>query len=299
MNKDKKIIIVLVIIIIVLVVGGIAFMAGKNSKEEEKFPVVENNVPPENQVVDNNQQKKSCLIITSPLPNTVVSFPLNIEGYINLSGAQANTCTKWGAFEGIAGSVVVKDTNGNVKSSLVNIKTVGDYYTGMDKWPVKGTIKNLTKTLSTNEIALFLTSDNASGDPAMTATKIIQPLKVTSSVSDCLPTTTPWIKVLSPNGGGMEYRSGEQMEVKWKSCNVPSSSQDIYVSLLYNGTYDNMPALVLSNTVLNDGIETFTIPVGIMGNYKVLIGNSSARVKSDLSDGLFMIEPARTPLPAL
>jgi|GEM_PF-2030635 len=109
--------------------------------------------------------------------------------------------------------------------------------------------------------------------------------------SSCTSTTGPWVKVLSPNGGET-FTAGEQMTVKWESCNIPASSQDLYVSLLFNGSYANAPAKVLSNTVQNDGTETFTIPVGLAGSYKVLIGNSSARVKSDMSDNLFFINPA-------
>jgi hypothetical protein len=177
MNKDKKVILGLIIVIIVLIVGGFAFYAGKISDEKNVLPVVENT----------SQQKESCLIVTSPIPNQAVSFPLNIEGYIDLVGAKADTCTKWSAFEGTAGNVVVKDANGNVKSSLASINTVGDYYEGMKNWPIKATVQKLTGDLSADEISLYLTSDNASGDPSLTASKIIQPLKVISSVSTILP----------------------------------------------------------------------------------------------------------------
>ena len=41
--------------------------------------------------------------------------------------------------------------------------------------------------------------------------------------SDCLPTTDPWIRVISPNGGE-NYQMGENITIKWKTCNLSSSN---------------------------------------------------------------------------
>lgn len=75
------------------------------------------------------------------------------------------------------------------------------------------------------------------------------------AVSTCGSSSVPSITVLSPNGGEM-YQAGQQVTVKWKSCNIPSNYQwSIFLS--------NAPAsanyLIASNTA-NDGIETFTVP---------------------------------------
>jgi hypothetical protein len=46
----------------------------------------------------------------------------------------------------------------------------------------------------------------------------------------CASNTSPWIKVTSPNGGET-YTAGQQITVKWKSCNV----QNVYIGLASGG----------------------------------------------------------------
>ena len=208
MNKDKKIIIGLIVILVVLVVGRVAFYIGKNSKEDNKLPIVENNLPPENQVVNNNQQKDSCLVITSPLANQAVSFPLTISGYINLKGLESNTCTWWGASEGTAGEVVAKDMSGNVKSSTTKIKTVGDYFNGMQRWPIEATVQKLTGASSLNTISLYMNTSKEE-EPNVIITKIIQPLNVVFEK----PTTIN-LKIFFPNS---------IMDPGFTNCNVVHS----------------------------------------------------------------------------
>jgi hypothetical protein len=117
-------------------------------------------------------------VITSPTVNQTVSFPLTIKGYLDVAGAKSNTCNRWGAFEGTAGDIVVKDTNGGVRSLAVKINTVGDYSIGMERWPITATIKNLTGTPYTNQISLNMTGD-AQADGEIAATQILYPLIVT------------------------------------------------------------------------------------------------------------------------
>ncbi len=109
---------------------------------------------------------------------------------------------------------------------------------------------------------------------------------VDNTNTDCLPTTTPWIKVISPNGGET-YTAGQQLAVKWQSCNVPASSHDIFVALHQDGEFKNVS--YLSNATINDGSEIFTIPSVPSGNYKIRVGSSSARVGQDYSDNFFTI----------
>ena len=178
-NKGFAPVIVLAIILGIFALASVAYLAGKNStpknevrKNDTYFPMTEqNNVPQQ-------QQTTSCLVITSPTINQTVSFPLTITGYIDVAGAQAGTCTRWGAFEGTAGGVVVKDTNGNVKSLTVKIHTVNDYYIGMQHWPITATISSLTGVPYTNQIALYLTGDEQR-DGFLPATQIFQLLTVT------------------------------------------------------------------------------------------------------------------------
>jgi hypothetical protein len=103
----------------------------------------------------------------------------------------------------------------------------------------------------------------------------------------CTSSSTPSIKVLSPNGGET-YTAGQKITVKWSSCNVSASSYDIIVALHQNGDWQNV--VYLSNATINDGNEIFTIPSNITaGSYKIRVGSSVAKIQQDFSDGLFTI----------
>ncbi len=193
-NKGFAPIVILIAILVAGVIGGVAYYAGKNQKTSENkivdnYQPVNNNTyqqntpqattpKPKNNPQPQQQQTNSCLVITSPVVGSVVSFPLTITGYIDVAGAQAGTCTRWGAFEGTAGDVVVKDTNGNAKSLAAKIHTVNDYYIGMQQWPVTVTIPNLTGVPYTNEIRFHMTGDEQR-DGYSPATQILGTFTVT------------------------------------------------------------------------------------------------------------------------
>lgn len=124
--------------------------------------------------IENNNKKESCLVITSPVPNQTVSFPLDITGYIDIRGARNDTCGGWGAFEGTAGSVLIKDASGNIKSSSVSLYTIGDYSVDNDKWSIKATIENLTGVPYTKEVSLYFSSEI--GEPSRVVNSIVSPL---------------------------------------------------------------------------------------------------------------------------
>lgn len=114
---------------------------------------------------------------------------------------------------------------------------------------------------------------------------------VVNNKKDCLPTTVPWLKVLSPNGGEF-YSVSQPFTVKWISCNVPASPNDVIVALHQNGDWQNVT--YLSNGTLNDGNQTFTVPTVELGNYKIRVGYSSATVKQDFSNNYFTINASGT-----
>jgi len=101
--------------------------------------------------------------------------------------------------------------------------------------------------------------------------------------------TTPQIRVTSPNGGEV-YQAGQTITVKWGTCNIPA-----------NANLQIMPADMVSSidfqangaVSLNDGQEVITLPsTGIIsGNrYKIGIWTTSGNpVTSDYSDNLFTI----------
>lgn len=120
-------------------------------------------------------------------------------------------------------------------------------------------------------------------------------------VSDCLPDSDPWVKVISPNGGEI-FTIGQDMEVKWKTCNT---KEDQMISLMISQvdtivheviTYDPFPS-----SVINDGIEI----IKLKPDMSISIPSSNNRISiilkpspnneketpfvQDVSDGTFTI----------
>lgn len=121
------------------------------------------------------------------------------------------------------------------------------------------------------------------------------PVGVPVAPNNLLPCSTtnatPQIKVLSPNGGEV-YQVGQQITVKWSTCNIPATAYvDIYLTFQGQGG--------IQGHVLNTGTYTFTaqpITTGgltILGlNYKVLVRMYGAMTE-DYSDNLFAINGAQ------
>jgi hypothetical protein len=132
----------------------------------------------------------------------------------------------------------------------------------------------------------------------------------------CNSTDAPWIQVLSPNGNEV-YTAGQQITVKWRSCNLPTPN--VITAQLNNknntGLYGGrviVPQTTTQSTVSdstqNDGQEIFTLlPVGdgIYGhgkNFEILLAVhyyqngvwGSWTSFTDQSDNLFTINAPRT-----
>jgi len=116
----------------------------------------------------------------------------------------------------------------------------------------------------------------------------------------CAPTTTPYIKVLSPNGGE-EYVVGEQITVTWEKCNSGSGSQ---VMIILKSTQTNFGAEIA--TVPNTGSASITLPSVLGGGQSSVISGSYYKIRlevggnamgaqvpyADESDNLFKIGEA-------
>ena len=122
--------------------------------------------------------------------------------------------------------------------------------------------------------------------------------------SQCLPTTAPWIKVVSPNGGET-FTAGQQITVKWESCNIqpaPSAGEDAIMINLRGLVSDGQSSNEFIAQVHNDGQSIITLPTSISEhpmlygkNFKIAVsrGDLSAQSKTigDLSDNSFTINP--------
>lgn len=82
-----------------------------------------------------------------------------------------------------------------------------------------------------------------------------------NSIAKCLPTSAPSITVLSPNGGET-YTAGQQITVKWKSCNIGN----VVAIDLFNSDMETWILAVENSTSLslnatpNDGEEKVWLP---------------------------------------
>ncbi len=113
-------------------------------------------------------------------------------------------------------------------------------------------------------------------------------------VAKCLPTSAPFITVLSPNGNE-SYTAGQQMVVKWKTCNIAADAQ-LFVQLArgsgdqgiegvpYYTSNDNTESLNLSSSIFNgsDGL-------GYGDNFKIQVTLNNNQNIFDYSDNYFKI----------
>ncbi|MEY3784588.1 MAG: hypothetical protein RLZZ230_910 [Candidatus Parcubacteria bacterium] len=167
----------------------------------------------------------------------------------------------------------------------------GAYYIGKGKGENKE-VKSPENVLPNNEGQTLPTVENTKEEIVTITTPQV--------VAGCASSSTPSIKVLSPNGGE-SYQDGDKITVKWEDCNVDSSST-LAVELLY-GT-DGIMVVFVPNT----GSHTFQLsPTALMnpsvkpsqlvryGKYfKVSVGTPPTTFPSyqDMSDNSFTINSA-------
>jgi len=125
----------------------------------------------------------------------------------------------------------------------------------------------------------------------------------------CNSSSPSTIKVLSPNGGEV-YQAGQQIIVKWESCNItPNSIGIILIKHNISTTYtqseeqSDYAGFSLGNySTVDDGLEQITLPVSlnnnlVSGQYYFInvigLGDNthigSGYTPKDYSDGLFTI----------
>jgi len=122
------------------------------------------------------------------------------------------------------------------------------------------------------------------------------------------PKNGPLVKVLSPNGGEV-YRDGQEIIVKWESCNITQKNVSISL-LIYNDQNVPITSFGTTGATLNDGYEVIPLPkIKYMreGNpspeigdikaglyYKIVVTAGSGAQLQDLSDNLFTIKDSTT-----
>ncbi|MDP3174552.1 MAG: peptidoglycan-binding domain-containing protein, partial [Phenylobacterium sp.] len=153
--------------------------------------------------------------------------------------------------------------------------------------PVTGIVDSATKS---SILSATTASPVSASATSVTAVNPNLPCALTAPVS---------IKVISPNGG-QTYTAGQQVTVKWSSCNIPTTANLQFSLFMYypanNPTATGFP---LTLSTLNDGQETFNLPLAgnvvygwstmQYGNFfKIYVGYPTAGV-GDVSDNMFTI----------
>lgn len=224
-NKGFASITIVLIIIAVLAVGGIAYFVGKSSNPLPQN-VVDNNLPPENQNNVTTPPVQNTQVVNTNLPGPV--FKTNSATNISSNSATLNAT--------ILGLMDIYNGVGQSSYFEYGISSTNLNLTSSSSGPIQGTLSTTINGLQPNTIYYFRVvvkfSPNSIPANAHQYGNIMSFTTINSKLvtSNCLPTTAPWIKVLSPAGGEI-YTVGQQVAVKWTSCNV----QNVWLGLMSGG----------------------------------------------------------------
>lgn len=158
----------------------------------------------------------------------------------------------------------------------------------------------LGRAITRQQVAVDVSASQNAGTRVNSGTALGGGIGISAVNPACTPTTTPYIKVLSPNGGE-EYVVGEQITVTWEKCNPGSGSQ---VMIILKSTQTNFGAEIA--TVPNTGSASITLPSVLGGGQASVISGSYYKIRlevggnamgaqvpyADESDNLFKIGEA-------
>lgn len=136
---------------------------------------------------------------------------------------------------------------------LLTLRAVKSFQNANGITPASGYVGPITRT-KIREITC---------DPSILQASLPQSVtNNTPTISTCSASSTPSIKVLSPNGGEV-YMLGDVIKVKWQACNT-----SLDVSQSWVDRYDRYGNMLLSNLRISD--------LGLMMNYqRQIVGNSA------------------------
>jgi hypothetical protein len=155
----------------------------------------------------------------------------------------------------------------------------------------------LGRAITRQQIAPDVNANQNAGTRGNNGTVLGGGIGISAVNPACTPTTTPYMKVLSPNGGE-EYVAGEEIAVKWNSCNVPNYIGVIIYDADAPTWHQGNPIVLASGhydgPTENDGEEVFTIPASTSaGEYKIWVRHEyddfTGAAYEDQSDNSFTI----------
>ncbi len=225
-------IIILAIFFGVLAVGGVAYFAGKSSAPKPEVsdnsnyyppveqnqntnpPVITNTNPQENQQVQNNNQNSlkcnsnSYPSITLLSPNGGEVFKVGDIMQVKYSSCNMpnNHFDRFDRYELQTYDAKSGEFIGSVRLEGAVMKP------GIMEWKIPSLIDSTRK----HKIYLDYGYDG-DGNPADISDNFF--IINGGVITDCIQTTKPWIKILSPNGGEI-YQKGQEIQIKWETCNA-------------------------------------------------------------------------------
>ena len=182
---------------------------------------------------------------------------------------------------------------------LLTVKAVKNFQKSNNITPT-GYVGPITLAKINDSICNGTDVSSVTPPPAVSVSTTIMPSKISVTPptisqqtlpAGCASTSAPSITVLSPNGGEL-YTGGQQFTVKWKSCNIPSST--LLEVNIFGG---NVMGFLAPNGTSNDGEETFKVGSdwSPASDYKITVGtplygfDNSALAVSDTSNNPFTI----------
>ncbi|HRH31308.1 MAG TPA: hypothetical protein PK950_01450 [Candidatus Paceibacterota bacterium] len=153
-NKHKTTLSIIVILFVIIIAS--IFLVKGDGQNNAQQP--ENENPTEQTPIAAAPKYMCGMTVTSPLPNSIVTFPLTINGDID-NLAATDGCT-WLMFEGLAGTVSISDING--QQAAVGLSVIGDW-TGNVPVTFTGVLNPPVSFPSGTPLTLTFTEEDPSG----------------------------------------------------------------------------------------------------------------------------------------
>lgn len=229
--------------------------------------VGDNNVPLNYLVLDFSDSYFKISNSYTTTPSITVTYPNGGESYS--IGQQINV--KW--------NTIGFSNNANIGIDLT--QKIGDVYSAIKG--LSNTTNDGSETITIPDVTLGSNYVITVGvfENGVVNKQLIDRSDSTFTIKDqtvsneCSIITDPWIKIISPNGGEV-YKTGDLINIRWKTCNYGDKSKSIKISydLATSDSTGTSNTFLMSQTgLLNDGSESVVIPstISSSGNYKIRI----------------------------
>jgi hypothetical protein len=117
--------------------------------------------PTQNNPITATAASHCGLTVNSPLPNTVVTFPLSLNVTVDNTQAAALGCS-WTVFEAQSGTVTIKDVSGTTLAQTF-LSTTADWMT-VNPTAYTTTIASISNPSYTGPLTLTFEEENPSGE---------------------------------------------------------------------------------------------------------------------------------------